>query len=86
VGDYKTGAVVVYPAGESAREVENRALPVPLTDVAYAYACHKDTGEPLHITLQPLFNLNALAILDAGIRSADSGKTELVDNLHWKIG
>jgi len=86
VGDYKTGAVALYPAGWSAREVKNRELPKPLTNVAHAYACHKDTGVPPHITLQPGFNLNALAILDAGIRSADSGKVELVDNLHWRIG
>ena len=25
-------------------------------------------------------------ILDAGIRSSDSGKIELVNNLHWQIG
>ena len=28
----------------------------------------------------------AIAILDAGMRSADSGKMELVNNLHWQIG
>ena len=45
-----------------------------------------DTGEPIHYTAQMDFNLDAMAILDAGIRSADSGKIELVNNRHWQIG
>src|ERR687886_813476 len=35
---------------------------------------HRETGEPLHETLQLDFNLDAMAILDAGIRSARSGR------------
>jgi predicted dehydrogenase len=47
---------------------------------------HLQTGEPLHETLRVDFNLEAMAILDAGIRSAQSGKLELVDSGSWSIG
>jgi predicted dehydrogenase len=33
-----------------------------------------DTGEPLHDTLAPELNLDAQAILEAGIRSAETGQ------------
>jgi len=33
-----------------------------------------------------MFNLEAMAILDAGVRSADSGKLETVANAAWQIG
>ena len=47
---------------------------------------HFETGEPVHETLQPDFNLDAEAILDAGIRSSTSGKMELVNNWTWGVG
>jgi predicted dehydrogenase len=47
---------------------------------------HLETGEPLHETLQLDFNLDAMAILDAGIRSARSGQLELVNGQQWTIG
>ncbi|MDE2830148.1 MAG: Gfo/Idh/MocA family oxidoreductase [Gemmatimonadota bacterium] len=47
---------------------------------------HLDTGEPLHETLQVGMNLDATAIVDAGIRSADSGKLEPVNGPDWAIG
>ena len=47
---------------------------------------HLQTGEPLHETLRVDFNLEAMAILDAGIRSAQSGKLELVNGASWSIG
>lgn len=86
VGDYKTGRVRFFDTDGAVQEVVNNPLPPQLKNVAAAYVHHRDTGEPLHYTLQPEFNLNALAILDAGVRSANSGKTELVNNLHWQIG
>jgi hypothetical protein len=33
-----------------------------------------------------IFNLEAMAILDAGVRSAASDKLETVDNATWCIG
>ncbi len=45
-----------------------------------------DSGEPLHETLDLPLNIDAQAILDAGIRSAASGKVELVTDQTWAIG
>ena len=47
---------------------------------------HLETGEPVHETLRMDFNLDAMAILDAGIRSARSGQLELINDQHWTIG
>jgi predicted dehydrogenase len=85
-GDYKSDKVIFYNTDGQAEEIPNEPLPKKLLDVAEAFVHHMDTGEPLHYTTQPEFNLDALAILDAGIRSSDSGKVELVDNIHWRIG
>jgi len=40
----------------------------------------------LHPTLEMYQNLDAVAILDAGIRSAASGRLEHVRNRTWCIG
>ena len=47
---------------------------------------HFETGEPVHETLRADFNLEAEAILDAGIRSAASGKMEMVNDWTWGVG
>ena len=86
VGDYKTGKVQIHHIDGSVENVVNNPLPEKLTDVSFAYVHHMDTGEPMHFTLQPEFNLDVLAILDAGIRSANSNKMELVNNIKWQIG
>ena len=65
---------------------ENAALPAGREDIAHEMIHHLETGEPLHDTLEMGFNLKAMAILDAGIRSAASGKLELVNNDTWAIG
>ena len=59
--------------------------PEHLKDIAWSYVCHMD-GVPLDAMLQPELNLHSMAILDAGVRSADSGKMELVNNAVWHIG
>jgi predicted dehydrogenase len=61
-------------------------LPEGCRDVAEALIHHLETGEPLHPTLETGLNLEVMAILDAGVRSAISGKLELVDNAVWRIG
>lgn len=86
VGDYKTGNVAVYNTDGTIVPIQNEPLPVGQEDVAAQYVYHKDTGTPLHLTSQIEFNLDALALLDVGIRSSNSGKMELVNNLHWQIG
>ena len=61
-------------------------LPEGGRDVAQAFIHHLETGEPLHPTLEAGLNLEVLAILDAGVRSAVSGKLEAVENAAWRIG
>lgn len=86
VGDYKTGKVIFYDTNNNIEEIENEPLPDELKDVSSAFVHHMDTDEPLHYTSQAEFNLNALAILDAAIKSTVSNKTELINNINWQIG
>lgn len=86
VADYKTNKVQLYNEFDEVKDVENIVLPDSLKDVSWAFVHYMDGTAPLHITMTPDFNLGALSILDAGIRSADSGKTELCNNIHWTIG
>jgi len=61
-------------------------LPEGRATIAEEFVHHLETGEPVHPTLDMTFNLDAMAILDAGVRSADSGKEETVDSAAWCIG
>ena len=63
-----------------------KPLPKGRHNVAHEFLHHLATGKPLHPTLEAEFNLEAMAILDAGVRSAASGKEETVDNTAWCIG
>jgi predicted dehydrogenase len=65
---------------------EPEPLPQGRTTIAEEYIHHLDTGEPLHPTLGMVFNLEVMAILDAGVRSATSGGLEPVNNETWCIG
>ena len=65
---------------------EAEPLPAGRANVAGEYIHHLETGEPLHPTLEALNNLEYMAILDAGVRSAVSGRMETVDNVAWRIG
>ncbi|HHY97139.1 MAG TPA: Gfo/Idh/MocA family oxidoreductase [Firmicutes bacterium] len=65
---------------------ENLALPEGRDNPAKELIHHLETGEPLHPTLDLPVNLDAMAILDAGIRSAVSGKLELANDINWCIG
>ena len=47
---------------------------------------HLETGDPVHQTMEMMFNLEAMAILDAGVRSAATGRLEAVDSATWCIG
>ncbi len=55
-------------------------------NITAAFVHHMDTQEPLPDFLDMDVNLEVLAILDAGVRSANSGKLELINNLAWEIG
>lgn len=66
--------------------LEGDALPAGRATTAEEMIHHLETDEPLHPTLDMARNLEAMAILDAGIRSAASGKVELVQDATWCIG
>ena len=61
-------------------------LPKGREDVAEEFIHHLETGEALRPTLNLENNLHAMAILDAGVRSASGNKLELVENETWQIG
>jgi predicted dehydrogenase len=65
---------------------ESEPLPEGRQQVPGEFIHHLETGEPLHPTLDMMVNLEVMAILDAGVRSADSGKLELVNNKAWQVG
>jgi hypothetical protein len=66
--------------------VEPDPLPEGRATIAEEYIHHLETGDPLHPTLQAGLNLQVMAFLDAGLRSAASGALETVDNATWRIG
>ena len=88
VADYKDGKPIVrLERGHNQTEIhDGEPLPEGREGVAGEFIHHLETGEPLHPTLEMMFNLEAMAILDAGVRSASSGRLELVDNAVWQIG
>ena len=63
-----------------------RPLPKGRHDIAHEYVHHLETGDAVHPTLDIPVNLDAMAILDAGVRSADSGKLEPVQSGTWCVG
>ena len=72
--------------GAAPEYVDAEPLPAGHQNIAQEITHHLATGEPLHPTLELEFNLDAMAILDAGVRSVQSGKLELVNNASWCIG
>jgi predicted dehydrogenase len=66
--------------------VESGTLPEGREDVAKELVHHFETGDPIQKTMEMMFNLEAMAILDAGVRSAASDRLELVNNATWCIG
>jgi predicted dehydrogenase len=61
-------------------------LPANRNNTAAEFLSHIQTGAPVHETLTPKFNLAVLGALDAGVRSAATGKLELVNDEAWAIG
>ena len=74
------------PLTEPDQVIEGEPLPARRGTLAQEFIYHLETGEPLHPTLDMEQNLEVMAILDAGIRSAASGKVELVNDARWCIG
>lgn len=78
--------VLIYKDRRSGEPTETHtAPPIPShrNNPAKEFINYLETKEPLHITMQTDFNLEAMAILDAGIRSAKSGKLELTQSAHF---
>jgi hypothetical protein len=65
---------------------EGEPLPAGRQTIAEEFIHLLETGEPVHSSLEMVYNLEVMAILDAGVRSAASGKLETVDNAVWRIG
>jgi predicted dehydrogenase len=85
----RTGVVEVYTSRgrpDPDEVVEGDPLPEGRATLAEEFIHHLETGDPLHPTLDPSLNLDAMAILDAGIRSAASGQVELINDATWCIG
>ena len=70
-------------ASEPTRVYEGEPFPLGHRTVAETFIRHLEKGEPLHPTLDVEVNIAAMAILDAGIRSARSGKLEIIDDIVW---
>ena len=64
--------------GHEPRLIEGDPLPKGRATLAQEFIHHLETGEPLHETLQVGFNLEAMAILDAGIRATETKCLETV--------
>lgn len=60
-------------------------LPEGRTTLGEEVIHHFDTGEPLHPTLEFWLNFDAMQVLDAGIRSANSHKLELTQDDIWTV-
>jgi glucose-fructose oxidoreductase len=65
--------------------VEPDPFPGGRDTVAKEVLHHLETGEAVHRTLDAAFNLEVMGILDAGIRSARSGRLEPVDDARWGL-
>jgi predicted dehydrogenase len=75
------GVRLIQGKGAEPRLVPGDPLPAGRANLAEEFIHHLATGEPLHETLRPDFNLEAQAILEAGIRSAESGRLEAVEQI-----
>ena len=76
------GDILIYREKGSktpSRVEKGEALPQGRATIAEEFLLHLDTSEPLHPLLDLPLNLATMAILDAGIRSARSGKSEPVE-------
>ena len=87
----RVSAVEVYTsrghgAAEPDQVIEGDPLPEGRETLAKEFLHHLETNDPLHPTLEMNFNLEVMAILDAGIRSATNGQMELVNDMTWCIG
>jgi predicted dehydrogenase len=86
--EVQQGEVVVKVNDFYGKETSLPSLkPLPhMRNVTTAVTHHLETGEPLPSFLDIDVNIEVLAILDAGVRSANSGKLEVIRYAAWEIG
>ncbi len=72
--------------GTSPEVIEPEPLTEGRQDIAQEVVSYLSRGEPLHPTLQPEFNVEVMAILDAALRSVKSGKAEVTTDSYWCVG
>ena len=77
-------AVRVYRGKGQVDVYEGVPLPDGRRNVAEEFIHHLETREPVHPTLDIGFNADATAVLEAGMRSAETGCLELVPSLAWE--
>jgi predicted dehydrogenase len=63
---------------------EGGPLPEGRRTVAEEFIHHLETGEPVHPALDMALNTEVTAIMDAGLRSAATGRLELVQSRTWE--
>lgn len=68
-----SASIRIERGGEGRTEILARPLPAGRDDIASELAHHLDTAEPIHESLDEAYNLEVMAILDAGVRSAEGG-------------
>jgi len=78
VEESKTSRVRFRPGGGEEQVFEPDPLPEERASVAEEFIRSLETDTPLHPTLDMHVNLDVTAVLDAGLRSAESGRTETV--------
>ena len=85
----QSGAIEIYctrHAEAPDRVIEPMSLPDGRDNLGREVLHHLDTGEELFQLLELKTNLSAISILDAGSRSAESGKMELANDAVWTVG
>ena len=84
-----TDIVEVYKTrhkSEPDKVIKADPLPAGRENLGREVLHHLNTGEPLFPMLDLPLNMQSMGILDAGIRSAESGKLEIVQDEVWGIG
>lgn len=78
--------VRIERGGDRTEHIPAEPLPQGRHTLAHEVFGHLEGRHALHPTLEMAFNLDVMAILDAGLRSSRSGKLEAVENAVWCIG
>lgn len=79
--DDRDGVWLMQGKGTEPKIVAGDPLPPGRANLAEEFIHHLETGAPLHPTLDPRFNLEAQAILEAGIVSAQTGRLTPVEQI-----